>query len=146
MVTVLHEGKLGQEPIVRSWSRDHGEMLRTGLLLMIFTACFLTARRNTSPVIAPQWAGPSHIRHQLRKWTTGKSGGDICSFELSLSKMKIRQHNWEMAYQGFSDQPLRLIEKQTKTSGGWACPSHGVCVWIVGFVFSSFGGLHPVLK
>jgi hypothetical protein len=37
----------------RSWCRDHRGVLLMGLLLVAFSACFLTAPRTTSPGVAP---------------------------------------------------------------------------------------------
>lgn len=53
--------KSGQEPRVWSWSRGHGGVRLTGLLLMV---CFpVQPGPSTQEQCHLQWAGPSHINH-----------------------------------------------------------------------------------
>lgn len=91
---VYHPGKLGQEFTAggRSKCRGQGAVLRTGLLLMIFSACLLQHPRPLSRVWPhPHWAVPSHIHHHSRECITalptGQSGGSISLTESLSSKM-----------------------------------------------------------
>ena len=62
----------GQELRCRSWCRNHGEVLLTGLLIMACSACFLIESNATMPRMAAPtildvphyWMGPmDHLPH-----------------------------------------------------------------------------------
>ena len=62
-VIVCHLGSHGrnskEEPGGRNWSRDHGTVLLTDLLLIVCSACFLIPYRIIFPGWhCPQWSAP----------------------------------------------------------------------------------------
>ena len=79
----------------RSWCKDHGGMLLTGLLSMACSVCFLIEPRIPGPGMAhSQWAGPLSC-WSLRKCPTGGCHRVISSTEapslLTLVCVKLTQ-------------------------------------------------------
>lgn len=72
-ITVGNQGwSRGQGPGSKNWSKSHGGMLLTSLLLMTCSACFILASRTASPVVASptaSWAFDNN--HQSRKYPIG---------------------------------------------------------------------------
>lgn len=89
---------------LESWKqelcRGNGGVLLTGLLIMVFSACFCIEHRTNSPGMAhPQWAVPPHINHQEMSyrltccpilWRHFLSWGSLLSNDSSLCQADIK--------------------------------------------------------
>lgn len=78
-----------QESEGRSWCRDHGGVLLTGLVHMVCLVWFVECR-TTSPVMAPlriSWAFP--INHKLSKGLTAGSYRSIFSTEVPFFQIAL---------------------------------------------------------